>query len=102
MTLSSTSNQATTTNVTVSIPLSSNTTKSVVYSVSTNLSNSTTYSNDTELSSASTTGQYTCTSGLIISMDKVCDGIYDCPGTENTNEGEEEEDCSDYSGDYSG
>jgi len=35
-------------------------------------------------------------------MDKVCDGIYDCPGTENTNEGEEEEDCSDYSGDYSG
>ena len=24
----------------------------------------------------------------------MCDGIYDCPGTETTNEGEEEEDCS--------
>merc|ERR1712181_120516 len=52
----------------------------------------------TTVTPATTTGQYNCTSGLIISMDKVCDGKYDCPRTETTDEGEEENDCTDGSG----
>jgi len=39
-----------------------------------------------------TTEHYTCLGGTVIPIDKVCDGVFDCPQSENSDGGEDEDD----------
>merc|ERR1719350_2534074 len=44
------------------------------------------------ITTGTTTEHYTCLGGIVIPIDKVCDGVFDCPLSENSDGGEDEDD----------
>merc|ERR1712130_780644 len=84
-----TNNGTITSNVSVSIPVSANATNSTPIA----FSNVTTSSTQP----LTTTATFTCNNGDVISMNKVCNGIVDCPGDcDDVNDcpgGEDEDGC---------
>jgi len=44
------------------------------------------------ITTGTTTEHYTCLGGTVIPIDKVCDGVFDCPQSENSDGGEDEDD----------